>query len=172
MKPAACAILSLAIATTMLAITGVGPAAAGEPVGITVAVAAFDNDDSAGESQDRTAAHATRVAAFPQLMRDAFARTGRFVRSNSRARPTPARPPPWPRGHWSTRRGPPARILIYGGIHKMSTLVQVGKMQAVDLGTERLLIDRLFTFRGDDDRAFAKAADFMVRQVDGVFAAP
>jgi hypothetical protein len=38
-----------------------------------------------------------------------------------------------------------ARLLVYGGI---STLVQWGELQVVDLEREQLLLRRSFTFRG------------------------
>lgn len=61
----------------------------------------------------------------------------------------------------SAARRSGARVLVYGGIHKMSTLVQWGEMQAVDLDRAQLLVRRSFTFRGDSDEAFRHAADFI-----------
>lgn len=57
-----------------------------------------------------------------------------------------------------TARRAGARLLIYGGIHKMSTLVQWGDIQVVDLEKDKLLLDRMFTFRGDTESAFRQAA--------------
>jgi hypothetical protein len=54
-----------------------------------------------------------------------------------------------------------ARFLVYGCIHKMSTLVQWGELQVVDLDREQLLLRRSFTFRGDSDEAFRHAAVFI-----------
>ncbi|HET6374439.1 MAG TPA: DUF2380 domain-containing protein, partial [Methylocella sp.] len=58
-----------------------------------------------------------------------------------------------------------ARLLVFGGIHKMSTLIQWAKLQAVDLQTDKPVLDRLLTFRGDTDEAWRRAGDFMVEQV-------
>jgi len=57
-------------------------------------------------------------------------------------------------------------VLVYGGIHKMSTLIQMGKVQAVDLASERLILDQSFSFRGDTDEAFRRAAQFVVRYLE------
>ncbi|XSC42115.1 DUF2380 domain-containing protein [Bradyrhizobium sp. RDT10] len=54
-----------------------------------------------------------------------------------------------------------ARLVIYGGIRKMSTLVQWGEVQLLDLEAEKLLIQRTVTFRGDNDAAYRHAADFV-----------
>jgi len=54
-----------------------------------------------------------------------------------------------------------ARLLVYGGIHKMSTLIQWGSVQVVDVQRKELLLNRLFSFRGDTDEAFRRAANFI-----------
>ena len=42
---------------------------------------------------------------------------------------------------------------MVGGIHKMSTLVQWAKAEVIDLRSGQIVLDRLFTFRGDTDQA-------------------
>jgi len=61
-----------------------------------------------------------------------------------------------------------ARLLIYGRIHKMSTLIQWGSIQVVDVGQKQLLLNRLFSFRGDTDEAFRRAAEFVGEMLKGV----
>jgi hypothetical protein len=58
-----------------------------------------------------------------------------------------------------------ARLLLFGGIHKMSTLIQWAKVQAVDLQTEKLVFDRLLTFRGDTDDAWRRTEVFVAEQM-------
>lgn len=58
-----------------------------------------------------------------------------------------------------------ARLLLFGGIHKMSTLIQWAKIQAVDLKTEKSVLDRLLTFRGDTDDAWKRAEVFVAGQM-------
>jgi len=48
----------------------------------------------------------------------------------------------------------------------MSTLIQMGKVQAVDLTSDQLMLDQAFSFRGDTDEAFRRAAQFVVRYLE------
>ncbi len=52
-----------------------------------------------------------------------------------------------------------ARFLLYGGIQRMSTLIQHGKAQVVDLEADRLVFDENISFRGDE--AWKRAAEFL-----------
>ena len=54
-----------------------------------------------------------------------------------------------------------ARLIVYGGIQKMSTLIQIGIVQALDLKTDELVLNQHITFRGDSDEAFLRAAAFV-----------
>ena len=51
--------------------------------------------------------------------------------------------------------------MVYGGIRKMSTLVQWVEVQVLDLQRNKLLLRRTVTFRGDTDTAFRRAAAFV-----------
>jgi hypothetical protein len=62
-------------------------------------------------------------------------------------------------------RGAGAHALLYGEIHKMSTLVQWGKVQLVDVAANKLLDDKLLTFRGDTDEAWLRAEAFIVEEL-------
>ena len=58
-----------------------------------------------------------------------------------------------------------AKLLLFGGIHKMSTLVQWAKAQVVEVETDKLVFDRLLTFRGDDADAWRHAEGFLVKEL-------
>jgi hypothetical protein len=47
----------------------------------------------------------------------------------------------------------------------MSTLIQFGKAQAVDLEADKLVFDQTVSFRGDDDEAWRRAALFLAEQI-------
>jgi len=148
------------------AIFAVMPAAAqAEP--IPVAVAAFDNYDTAGETPESTAAHAARVESFAGLLEDQLAGAEGY-----RVVPLACAAPPCSAGSMAASeliaaaRAVGARVLVYGGIHKMSTLIQMGKVQAVDLTSDQLVLDQAFSFRGDTDEAFRRAAQFVVRYLE------
>ena len=47
----------------------------------------------------------------------------------------------------------------------MSTLIQHSKVQVVDLETNKLVFDRLISFRGDTDESWQRAERFLVREL-------
>ena len=129
---------------------------------VAIAVADFDNVDTAGEAADRTAQHAARVRDFSSLLRNGLAGAANYkvVRLEC-DKPSCSVGSLGADALIAAARRSRARVLVYGGIHKMSTLLQFGEMQAVDLDRGQLLVRRSFTFRGDSDEAFRHAADFM-----------
>jgi hypothetical protein len=58
-----------------------------------------------------------------------------------------------------------ARLLLYGGIQKMSTLIQYGNAEVVDLEADRLVFDQNISFRNDSDEAYRRAARFLVGEL-------
>ena len=58
-----------------------------------------------------------------------------------------------------------ARYLVYGGVHKFSTLVQWMKVEMIDIQTGAMLGSKLVTFRGDTDEAYRRAADFALEDI-------
>ena len=62
-------------------------------------------------------------------------------------------------------------IRIIGGIQKTSTLVQWAKVAIIDTGRNRVLSDKLYTFRGDNDEAWARAEAFISEDIRAVLAA-
>lgn len=133
---------------------------------VPVAVAEFDNYDTSGESEERTAEYAARVRGFAGLIGERLASEGGF-----RIVTLSCAAPPCSAGHMApddlvaAARQAGARLLVYGGVHKMSTLIQMGKVQVVDLQEDTLLMDQSFSFRGDSDTAFDRAAQFIVDYV-------
>lgn len=141
--------------------------------GIPMVIADFDYYDTSGEVRDQTVQHSTRVQAFASLLRDNLADQGKYtiLRLNC-PESTCSAGSMAPDELVQAARQAGARLLVYGGIHKMSTLVQWGKVQVVDLAREELLLDRLFSFRGDTDTAFRRAAKFVVETLESVTPKP
>lgn len=154
------AVLCLALAALA------APGRADTPQPVSVVVADFDDLDSSGESGDRAAGHAALVRGFARRLGDAIVATGA-----AEARPLACGRPPCSAGAMpaatliDAARRDGARLLVYGGIHKMSTLVQWGRVQVVDLERDTLLLDLEVSFRGDDAAAFGRAAAFVGRSV-------
>ena len=101
----------------------------------------FGYADTSGEIADQVALHQARLKAFMTAL----------------------------------RRDVPAEcgtgIRIIGGIHKTSTLVQWAKVAVIDVGANRVLSDKLYTFRGDNDQAWQRAEAFISEDVRTVLAA-
>lgn len=134
---------------------------------IPAVIAEFDNYDTSGEAGDHAAEHAARVHAFAGLLRDKLTSGGKYdVLALNCPEPTCSAGSMNPDDLVQAARRSGARLLVYGGIHKMSTLVQWGKVNVVDLEKEELLLDRSFSFRGDTDVAFRRAAAFIVRYLE------
>ena len=129
---------------------------------LTVAVADFDYADSSGEVKDQSAEHRARVAHFAELIRANLGAQG-----DTRVLPLECAEPPCtpinmrPDDFIAAGRRSGARFVLYGGIHKMSTLVQWGDIELLDLEANKLLLKRTVTFRGDNDEAFRRAAAFV-----------
>jgi len=155
----ASAVLTMLCAAAALSFApGRSPAAAP----IAVAVADFDYFDTSGEVVDQSAEHRARVASFAALLRDNLAGLGdyRVVRIECPDHPCTATSMSQDLFIAAARKAG-ARLVVYGGIRKMSTLVQWGEIQLLDLEAEKLLMRRTVTFRGDNDAAYRHAANFV-----------
>jgi hypothetical protein len=140
---------------------------------VAVAVADFDYTDTSGEIADQAEAHRARVATFGQLLRDSLVAGGRYrvVRLDCPVHPCTAASMPADDFIAEVRRAG-ARLVVYGGIRKMSTLVQWGEVQLVDLDRNELLLRRTVTFRGDSDEAYRRAAGFVGETLKDVLPKP
>jgi hypothetical protein len=155
---------TIVMLTMLFAVASVSLAPAGTPAAapIAVAVADFDYFDTSGEVVDQSAEHRARVASFAALLRDNLAGLGdyRVVRIECPDPPCTANSLSQDLFIAAARKAG-ARLVIYGGIRKMSTLVQWGEIQLLDLEAEKLLMRRTVTFRGDNDAAYRHAANFV-----------
>ncbi len=140
------------------------PARAESLAPLTIVVADFDYSDTSGEIRDQQAEHAARLQAFARAIRTDLAQSGKyrvidFICSSD----------PCSAAGASTliedARKAGARLVLYGGIHKMSTLIQHGKFQMLDLDNGKLVLDRLISFRGDSDEAWERAERFLAREL-------
>jgi len=111
--------------------------AAAEPAGTPAGVAVDDFIylDTSGEPTDQSAAHERRLRAFEAALR-------RDVTMECSS-----------------------GIRVVGAIKKMSTLVLWAKVGVVDVGRNRTISEKMYTFRGDNDEAWNRAEDFVARDV-------
>jgi hypothetical protein len=131
-----------------------------------VTIEDFGYLDTSGEPIDQTAAHQKRLQAFMvALRRDVEADAHyRLVAPSADERATPAE-----RIQAAAQGG--ANILVGGAIHKMSTLVQFANAVVIDVGAKRVLFERRYTFRGDNDEAWDRAETFLSRDLRAALAA-
>src|SRR5262245_28507193 len=101
---------------------------------IPVAVAEFDYQDTSGEVLDQQAKHEAQLRSFSESIRAGLESSGKY-----RVVPLVCEPMPCRAGDLdaealiSAARKAGAQQLLFGGIHKMSTLVQFAKIQVLDL---------------------------------------
>jgi hypothetical protein len=133
----------------------------------------FDYSDTSGEVADQTQAHRARVASFAELLREDIAAGGayRVVQLDCPEHPCTAGTMP-PDDFVAAARRAGARLVIYGGIRKMSTLVQWGQVQLLDLQRNEVVLQRTVSFRGDNDTAFRRAAAFVGKTLKDVMPRP
>lgn len=138
-----------------------------------VAVAAFDYSDTSGEARDQTAQHAARLRSFSEALRGDLQASGRFdVVPLSCGKAACAAGSTDAATLLARARDAGAALLLFGGIHKMSTLVQFARVDAVNVRSGGLVYDKLYTFRGDTDEAWRRAEKFVAAEVTRVLARP
>lgn len=127
-----------------------GRAAASETT--AVALDDFSYTDTSAEPADQSAAHERRLQAFMVALR-------RDIAADPRYRLAP-----------SVQEG--AEFKVIGGIQKTSTLVQWAKVAVIDVGARKVVMDKLYTFRGDNDESWERAEIFVSREVMEALAEP
>jgi len=156
--------MALLIAGALLALAT--PARAGDPP-IAIAVAEFDYFDSSGEATNQEAQHQARLKAFARDIRADLAQSGRYRIVNLACTQNPCSAGESdPKELLESARRAGAELLLYGGIHKMSTLIQFARAQVVDLKADRLVFDRQLSFRGDSDESWRRAEQFLAQDLN------
>lgn len=134
----------------LLAVLSCSRADAADAIG--VAMDDFSYTDTSAEPADQTAAHERRLAAFMAALR-------RDISADPRYRLVP-----------SAQDG--AAFKVIGGIQKTSTLVQWAKVAVIEIGAKKLVMDKLYSFRGDNDESWERAEIFVSREIMAALATP
>jgi len=132
---------------------------------LAVSVDDFKYIDTSNEPTDQTAVHEKRVQAFMTALRDDVAADRRFELVPSSCAPNCPTDGPALRDRLSAASQAGAQILIIGGIHKMSTLVQLAQTAAIDTTSQRVVFRKFFQFRGDNDAAWQRAQRFVSEEL-------
>ncbi|PJG54041.1 hypothetical protein CVM73_16615 [Bradyrhizobium forestalis] len=140
----------LVLSACLLFVLSCSPVAAQAAIG--VAMDDFSYTDTSAEPTNQTAAHERRLAAFMAALR-------RDIDADQRYRLVP-----------SAQDG--AAFKVIGGIQKTSTLVQWAKVAVIDVGAKKLVMDKLYSFRGDNDESWERAEVFVSREVMAALGTP
>jgi hypothetical protein len=142
----------LILSALLLVVLPAASSPAGAEAAIGVAMDDFSYTDTSAEPANQTAAHERRLAAFMVALRRDIGAEGRY-------RPVP-----------SAEAG--AAFKVIGGIQKTSTLVQWAKVAVIDVKARKLVMDKLYTFRGDNDESWERAEMFVSREIMAALATP
>ena len=156
--------LTLCAATIAHLTIALGSATDAETAGIAIAIVDFNYVDTSGEVLDQRAEHEVQLSIFMSALKNDLAAGGKF-----RVVVPACRPDPCSRSSVSellkAANAAGADFLMVGGIHKMSTLVQWAKAEVIDLRSGQIVLDKLFTFRGDTDQAWRRAEKFISNEL-------
>jgi hypothetical protein len=134
--------------------------------GAAIAVIDLDYVDTSGEERDQRKEHEARLAAFAGALKSDLSKGAQFRVVTPVCRPEPCSLSGTTVPNLlAAAREAGADIVLIGGVHKMSTLVQWAKIEAIDAKTGRTLFDKLFTFRGDTDDAWRRAEAFIFDEI-------
>ena len=124
---------------------------------LAVSVDDFKYIDTSNEPIDQTAVHEKRLRAFMTALRDDVTTDRRFELVPSSCASNCPTDGPALRDRLRAASQAGAQILIIGALHKMSTLVQLAEIAAIDTTSQRVLFKKYFSFRGDNDEAWQRA---------------
>ncbi len=160
------------LVTSLCLIIGSGAASAAQDPAVVqgrdigVAILDFTYADTSGESRDMTADHARWLETLAAGLRTSFARDGGYRIVTPVCRPQPCMVGSTPLDELErAAREAGAKLLVMGAVHKESTLVQWAKVLGVNVDDNRVIFDKLFSFRGDSEEAWARAEAFIAREL-------
>jgi Protein of unknown function (DUF2380) len=131
-------------------LSGLAAAHSGEPATqvVSLTIEDFSYLDTSGEPTDQSAAHQMRLQAFMTALRHDIETDNRY----------------------HLQAG--ANIQIIGAIQKKSTLVQWARVRAIDVAANRIVLEKVYTFRGDTDQAWQRAEAFVSEDIRGALVPP
>jgi hypothetical protein len=134
---------------------------------VPIAIADFDYVDTSGEVEDQTEKHKALVATLMEALRAKLGQSAKFrvVSVFCDGQPCSFHGTN-PSDLMPHARSAGAKLLLVGGIHRESTLVQWAKVDVVDVERDKVVYDRLLSFRGDDAYAWRRAEEFLVKDLE------
>lgn len=132
----------------------------------SLALSGFFLLDSSGEQRDQRAEHAVRLQHLDEILRNELDRSGRFALVEMDCPSQGCSGQAMKLDELLGRaQAAGARFLVVGAVEKMSTLVLWSRLEVYEIASRKMVFDRLFTFRGDNDEAWRRAAHYMARDL-------
>jgi hypothetical protein len=157
------ALTTSALFTSLFLISDASAATASHA--LAVSVDDFNYIDTSNEPTDQTAVHEKRLLAFMTALRDDVTADRRFELVPSSCAPNCPTEGPALGDRLRAASQAGTQILIIGIVHKLSTLVQGVRTAAIDTTSQRVVFEKFFTFRGDNDEAWQRAERFLSEEV-------
>jgi hypothetical protein len=157
---------ALTIAALILMLNA-GMTLASEQAPIPIALIELDYEDTSGEPQDQTDVHKARIQMFMRSLKEDLDRSDHFktVEMSCGADPCSIEDTD-PDELIAAAKKAGAKLMLYGGIHKVSTLIQFAKVQVADVERNEAVMYKSMSFRGDDDRSWLRMQQFLVKQMN------
>jgi hypothetical protein len=134
----------------------------------SVAVADFDFVDSSGEARDQTAQHEEHMKALKADIIAKLGTGGKFTADALRCgHPVCSADSLDQNSMVAAARAQQAKYVVFGGVQKISTLIQFGQVRVMDVATGQAVLSRAITFRGDDQAAWQHASDYVSQMLMG-----
>lgn len=144
-----------------------GPGVATAQDARTIAITPFSFSDTSGEVDDQSAVHQARLHRFMDVLQASLQKTGHYhVISLTCASDPCAATPGEGTDLLEAARKSGATLLVLGGIHKMTSLVIFMKADVYKVATNRPVLSKLYTFRGDNDEAWVRGAEFLATEIN------
>ena len=132
----------------------------------TIAITPFSFSDTSGEVQDQSAVHQARLHRFAEVLQASLQKIGgyRAIALGCPSDPCAATPADGADLLKAAQKSG-ATLVVVGGVHKMSSLVIFMKADVYKVATDRPVFSKLYTFRGDNDKAWVRAAEFLANEI-------
>ncbi|CAA0094866.1 Uncharacterised protein [Starkeya nomas] len=141
------------------------------PASTLVAIADIGFTDSSGEAKDQRAEHEARRLELTQALRADIGRDDQLESLSLACEGACRLDGEGVEALRQRAREAGAAYVVVGSVHKMSTLVLSMRVAVLDVASGKLVLERLLSFRGDNDEGWRHAGDYAAREVIGRLAA-
>jgi hypothetical protein len=131
-----------------------------------MAIVSFDFVDTSGEVRDQSAEHETRMRTLMSRLRSDLSASEKFriIEILCGQRPCTASESDFDQALEQARKAG-AGFVLFGAVHKMSTLILSFPIRVIDPQSGKVVFQRYHSFRGDTDEAWQRAESFLAREL-------